>query len=205
MAKDLLYALTRKIMTPVSGGVREAVNNIQNVTAWSGIRGDKENATKAFLNHYGRIAKNGKFVPARPFITNAVEDTGPGEKRKVVRGPKMAMRRAVTEAIQDSIIGKFAGGGNMIYNKLTKDYYYPTKRLSSTKAFGTHTNANGVMLALAKQMNTNQKTYMVETKENAESTLRKKKKRSTFPLIDYGDMREAVKYGIEYDKDKKNS
>lgn len=205
MAEDLLHHLTRRIMAPVSGGLREAVDNIKNVTAWSGIRGDPENATKAFLNHYGRIAKNGSFVPARPFITNAVEDTGPGEKRKIVRGPKMAMRRAVAEAIQDSIRGQFAGGGEMVFNKLTKEWYYPTKRVSGTKAFGSHSSANGVMLELAKQMNVNQKTYMVETKENAPSTLQKKKKRSALPLIDYGDMRAAVKYGIEYDKSKKES
>lgn len=202
MADRILKYLTRHIMTRIDGPVRNAVNNIEGMRAWSGIRGDNgdypdsqegsiNNATKAFKNHYGFTTPNGTLVPPRPFIDSAVDNN-----EEVKAGhTKEAMRRAVLNEIRDSVIGSFKS--EAVYIKKLGDVKNVTTRLSPTRAFGVHSTAGGVMEVLAKQMNENQKRAMVRTHKNAESTLKRKKSRSSQPLVDYGDMRKAVRYGVE--------
>jgi len=174
-----LDRLDRTIMADISNRGRSVFNALEEWSACAGIKDDYDNAYKAIRNNEGFVGLKGSFIPPRQYIPNAVEGTGTHR-----RLPSMEARlqRVIFKAIQNS--EKQVRHFNM--DRYTSE--------GSNKAFGTTDSPRRIVSQVARQMFENQMIALERvTPKNTDYTLRKKKKRSDKPLIDYGDMMRATK------------
>lgn len=180
-----LERLTRVIEAHMTDAIIDVYNALEEYSACSGIKDDPDNALKALANEEGRYGLKGSYIPPRRYITNATS-SGTGTHKRMPNAD-VALRRVITEAIQNSI-----------RRKQVTDIGY--KSSGSNKAFGTTNSPKKVMKAVAQQMLENQLVALNSvTPKNTDATLAKKKKRSTKPLIDYGDMMRATRCWVEHD------
>lgn len=188
---DPMERLTRTIMAHTNGAAIDVYNDLENYAACAGIHDDWDNANKAIWNHYGHIGWKGKEVPPREYITNAT--TSMRGRHKRIPSATTALQRVLFEAIQDSVKRK-----KIEYKELESERIVNPGH--GAKAFGTTNSPREIVLKVAKQMLENQLTALDNVlPENTKATLARKKKRSTEPLIDYGDMRAATRCWTEYD------
>lgn len=146
-------------------------------------------ATKARTNHYGHPTK-GSWAEPRVFITNATNNSDGTHKR--MPSAELALQKAVMDAFHNSVKRQ------QTYKNLGYDYSKVSR--GSNLAFGTTNSPARVLGQVAAQMHENQMTALsAVTPPNTPATLKRKKKRSTAPLIDYGEMRAACSYWVERD------
>lgn len=184
-----LERLDRVIEINVLDKIESVVNALEGFSACAGIKDDPDNADKARWNHYGHVGFKGSWVPPRQYITNATS-TGGRSGHRNLPDANIALARVLNKTLQDSTLRK------------TTSRYYGTDRTSkgSDKAFGTTNSPRRVVEQVAKQMLANQMTALESvTPKNTKLTLERKKKRSTQPLIDYGEMKAATRCWVEID------
>lgn len=184
-----LERLDRIVEIHVLEKVENVYNSLEGFSACAGIKEDPENALKAIWNEEGHPGIKGSWVPSRRYITNATSSGGKKGHRNL-RDANIALARVLNKAIQDSQL------------RQTSSKYYGTIRTShgSDKAFGTTNSPRRIVEQVARQMLDNQMEALATvTPKNTEWTLRKKKSRSTEPLIDYGKMKAATRCWVEID------
>lgn len=203
---DVIDALTRIIAGNITIRVAEVISSIDGISACAGIKGSEGGteighygvniAKEAMYNHYGRTNTyangNAVFVPARPYITDtengAMTQESIDNLREYVR---QAIKATPSERRQRW--ASYEWGGKLH----TSAYDSKGKSLGAVKAFGTTNSPRFIMRDLSKKMLENQIRNMGNVERNAESTLKKKKMRSTEPLIDYGALLKTTKRWIE--------
>lgn len=181
-----------KLDVTIMGSLNDAAitvfNEMERWAACAGIKGDPENAAKAKLNHYGHPGMKGSWVPAREYITNAATMEG---THKALLDPTIRLRQVLYARIKDSVKRKQTYGGVYTYTKTST---------GTNKAFGTTDSPRQIMEPLAREMLANQMAALASvTPKNTKATLKRKKKRSTQPLVDYGEMRAATRAFVTYD------
>lgn len=145
-------------------------------------------ATKARRNHYGFVTK-GTEVPRRVFITNATEQGFQGTHKRMPSADT-ALQRVIYEAFQNS----------KKRSQTWDDTGWERTSKGSNLAFGTSNSPKTVLTKVAEQMYENQMVALAAvTPKNTDKTLKRKKKRSTAPLIDYGEMKAACSFWTEHD------
>lgn len=184
-----LERLDRVIEIYTLDKVQDVYNALEGFSACSGIKDDPDNALKAMWNEEGHPGIKGSWVPARRYITNATSSGG----RKGHRGlgdANIALARVVTRAIQDT----------QLRQTTSRNHGAVRTSHGSDKAFGTTNSPRKIVTEVARQMLANQMAALASvTPQNTKETLKKKKKRSTAPLIDYGEMAAATRCWVEVD------
>lgn len=181
-----LERLLRVIDVHVEDAMIDVYNELEGWSACAGIKDDEENSMKAKANHYGHPGLKGSWVPARTYITNAV--SGGGGRHKKMPEADVALRRVVMDVFRDSV------------KRWRHSVDYKHTSYGSNKAFGTSNSPKKVLKAVAQQMLANQLMALDNVvPKNTKYTLRKKKKRSTQPLVDYGEMKGATRCWVEHD------
>lgn len=189
MAGDL-DRLERTIMASVTDAVVNTINSLESFSACSGIKNDPDNAIKAAANHHGHVGRGGVWVPARVYITNATGTQDGTHKR--LPSAEVALQRVIMENIKNTVRRK-QGSAKEIKPGV---YWKPTE--GSTKAFGTTNSPKKILRKVAEQMLINQMIALESvTPPNTKATLKRKKSRSTQPLVDYGEMRDATRCWVE--------
>lgn len=196
--RDPLERLTRVVEVHMTDAMIDTYNALEGYAACAGIKdhpdtqGDNGKsragaATKARTNHYGHPTK-GAWAEARVFITNATDSSDGTHKR--MPSAEIALQKAVMDAFRNSIKRQ------QTYKDLAYDYTKISK--GSNLAFGTTNSPKKVLLQVASQMHENQMIALAAvTPKNTEATLKRKKKRSTSPLIDYGEMKAACTFWVD--------
>lgn len=196
--RDPLERLTRVVEVHMTDAMIDAYNALEGYAACAGIKdhpdtqGDNGKsragaATKARTNHYGHPTK-GAWAEPRVFITNATDSADGTHKR--MPSAEIALQKAVMDAFRNSIKRQ------QVYRDLAYDYTKISK--GSNLAFGTTNSPTKVLSQVAAQMHENQMIALAAvTPKNTDATLKRKKKRSTSPLIDYGEMRAACTFWVD--------
>ena len=184
-----LERLNRVVEIYTLDKVQNVYNALEGFSACAGIKDDPDNALKAMWNEEGHPGLKGSWVPSRRYITNATSSGGK-KGHRALGDANIALARVLTRAIQDSQL------------RQTSSRYYGSIRESrgSDKAFGTTNSPRRIVAEVAKQMLANQMAALASVSpKNTKWTLKKKKKRSTAPLIDYGEMAAATRCWVEID------
>lgn len=188
---DPMERLTKTILAHTNDAAIRVYNDLELYSACAGIRDDYDNAEKAKANHYGHPGMKGSWVPAREYITNATDSLRGWHKR--IPSAAGALQRVIFDAIQDGIARKQIkyeefSGGRIVHHG------------HAAKAFGTTNSPKEIVEKVAQQMLENQLNALESVEpENTDMTKKRKKKRSTEPLIDYGKMKAATRCWTEYD------
>ena len=184
-----LERLDRIIEIDVLDKIESVYNALEGYSACAGIKDDPDNALKAIWNEEGHPGLRGSWVPSRRYITNATS-SGLKKGHRNLGDANIALARVLTAAIQDSALRE------------TTSKYHGKVRTShgSDKAFGTTNSPLRIVKQVAQQMLQNQLAALASVApKNTKATLAKKKKRSTVPLIDYGEMKAATRCWVEID------
>lgn len=184
-----LERLDRVIEIYTLDKVQNIYNALEGFSACAGIKDDPDNALKAMRNEEGHPGIRGSWVPARRYITNATS-SGLKKGHRALGDANIALARVLTNAIQDTQL------------RQTTSKYHGAVRTShgSDKAFGTTNSPKRIVTQVAQQMLANQMAALASvTPQNTEKTLKRKKSRSTAPLIDYGEMVAATRCWVEVD------
>lgn len=188
--------------------VLEGVMSIDGVAACSGIRnkpnedGNVGAATKAKKNHYGFttvVHGDMYLVPARPYITDTGTDELSAEAASALRSIAInAIKKPSVRKQEWQYVTKRGDDGKPYKIWYRTSGHGPSgESLGQSKFFGETSSARKVMRKVADGMLENQMTAMENVLPNTEATLARKKKRSTMPLIDYGDMKAATEAWVE--------
>lgn len=194
-----LERLERVIEAHVRDAIIDTYNALEQCAACSGIKadddhpGDYENANKARWNHFGHPGFKGVWVPERTYITNAVD--GGGGEHHPMPSADVALRRVVMDVFRNSVVRQQHDEGTGQKGSRTSS--------GSNMAFGTTNSLKKVLLPIAEQMYANQMSALANVMpDNTDATLKRKKGRSSQPLVDYGDMRAATRFWVEIGDDE---